>query len=56
MWTDGSDSQESNEILTCGSHFIDVIRPAQDDAGFPCPALHGPSRQGRQAEVEREMN
>lgn len=42
--------------LTCWSHFMEVIFPGYNDAGFACPALHGPSRQSRKAEVGGEVD
>lgn len=35
---------------------MEVVSPAQNNSGFPCPALHGPSHQSRQAEVDGQVN
>lgn len=42
--------------LTCGSHFVEVICPVENDARFPRPALHGTPCQSRQAEDDGEVN
>lgn len=42
--------------LTCWSHFMEVIFPGQNDAGFARPTLHGPSCQSRKAEVGGEVD